>query len=97
MDRWACYIEEYMSANGLGARLRDKKTNKKVSIQIHGTKDKLHFLRFLSAAKQNRAVMPGVFDRNGDDIIAVYGTKQKEDEETIFVDTDINGGGYLYE
>lgn len=86
-----------MSANGLGARLRDKRTNKKVSIQIQSAQDKMHFLRFLSAAKQNQAVMPGVFSCNGEDVIAVYGTKQKEDEDTIFVDTDINGGGYLYE
>lgn len=77
--------------------MRDKKTNKKVKIQIQDPGARMHFLRFLSAAKQNWPIMPGVFNRNGEDVIAVYGTKQKEDEETIFVDTDTNGGGYLYE
>ena len=41
--------------------------------------------------------MPTVFDRDGEDIIAVYGVKQKENKNTIFVDTDKDGGGYLFE
>ena len=97
MTRWECYIEEYESENGLAARLRDKKTNKKISIQVTSLEGKMHFLQFLSAAKLNKDIMPTVFDRDGADIIAVYGVKQKENKSTIFVDTDKDGGGYLFE
>ena len=97
MTRWECYIEEYESENGLAARLRDKKTNKKISIQVTSLEGKMHFLRFLSAAKSNKDMMPTVFDRDGEDVIAVYGVKQKENKNTIFVDTDKDGGGYLFE
>ena len=97
MTRWECYIEEYESENGLAARIRDKKTNKKISIQVTSLEGKMHFLQFLSAAKLNKDIMPTVFDRDGEDIIAVYGVKQKENKSTIFVDTDKDGGGYLFE
>ena len=97
MTRWECYIEEYESENGLAARIRDKKTNKKISIQVTSLEGKMHFLQFLSAAKLNKDMMPTVFDRDGADIIAVYGVKQKENKSTIFVDTDKDGGGYLFE
>lgn len=97
MTRWECYIEEYESENGLAARIRDKKTNKKISIQVTSLEGKMHFLQFLSAAKLNKDMMPTVFDRDGEDIIAVYGVKQKENKNTIFVDTDKDGGGYLFE
>ena len=97
MTRWECYIEEYESENGLAARIRDKKTNKKISIQVTSLEGKMHFLQFLSAAKLNKDMMPTVFDRDGEDIIAVYGVKQKENKSTIFVDTDKDGGGYLFE
>lgn len=97
MTRWECYIEEYESENGLAARIRDKKTNKKISIQVTSLEGKVHFLQFLGAAKLNKDKMPTVFDRDGEDIIAVYGVKQKENKSTIFVDTDKDGGGYLFE
>lgn len=97
MTRWECYIEEYKAENGLAARLRDKKTNKKISIQVISMEGKMRFMQFLSAAKENKEVMPTIFDRNGDDVIAVYGVKQKENKNTIFIDTDKDGGGYLFE
>lgn len=97
MTRWECYIEEYESENGLAARIRDKKTNKKIVILVTSLEEKVYFLRFLSGAKLNKAMMPTVFDRDGKDVIAVYGTKQKENKNTIFVDTDKDGGGYLFE
>lgn len=97
MTRWECYIEEYESENGLAARIRDKKTNKKIVILVTSLEEKVYFLRFLSDAKLNKAMMPTVFDRDGKDVIAVYGTKQKENKNTIFVDTDKDGGGYLFE
>ena len=96
MTRWECYIEEYESENGLAARLRDKRTNKKISIQATSLEGKMHFLQFLSAAKANKEVMPTIFDRDGVDVIAVYGIKQKENKNKIFIDTDKDGGGYLF-
>lgn len=53
--------------------------------------------KMFSDAKLNKAMMPTVFDRDGKDVITVYGTKQKENKNTIFVDTDKDGGGYLFE
>ena len=97
MTRWECYIEEYESKNGLAARIRDKKTNKKIVILATSLEEKMHFLLFLSAAKLNKDIMPTVFDRDGENVIAVYGVKQKENKNTIFVDTDKDGGGYLFE
>lgn len=97
MTRWECYIEEYESENGLAARLRDKRTNKKISIQATSLEGKRHFLQFLSTAKNNKEVMPTIFDRDGADVIAVYGVKKKEDQNTIFIDTDKADGGYLFE
>lgn len=47
MTRWECYIEEYESENGLAARIRDKKTNKKISIQVTSLEGKMHFYSFL--------------------------------------------------
>ena len=72
MTRWECYIEEYESENGLAARLRNKKTDKKISIQVTSIEGKKHFMQFLGAAKANKK-MPTIFDRNGDDVIAVMG------------------------
>lgn len=97
MDRWECYIEEYKTENGLAARLRDKKTRKKVSIQQSSLEERMNFLQFLSQAKINKEMIPTVFDFDGDDIVAVYGIKQKEDKDTIFVEIDKCGGGYLFE
>ena len=97
MTRLECYIEEYESEKGLEARLRDKKTNKKISIQVTSLEGEMHFLRFLNAAKLNKDIMPTVFDLDGEDVIAVYGVKQNENNNTIFIDTDVDGGGYLFE
>lgn len=101
MTRWECYIEEYESENGLAARLRDKKTNKKIKILSTSLfsylEEKAHLLRFLSAAKLYKDIMPTVFNRDGKDVVAVYGVKRKENKTTILVDIYRDGGGYLFE
>lgn len=97
MTRWECYIEEYESENGLAARLRDKKTNKKIQILSTCLEEKMHLLRFLSAAKLHKGIMPTVFNRDGRDVVAVYGVKRKENKNTILVDIYKDGGGYLFE
>lgn len=52
MDKIECYIEEYINDNfKLCARLRDKKTNKHVILEINNIMDKNKFLNFLSQAK----------------------------------------------
>ncbi|MDP9999015.1 hypothetical protein [Pseudarthrobacter sulfonivorans] len=62
-----CYIEEYKNEQGqLSARLREKGTGRKVDLGL--TLDsKQHFLQFLTAAGANKAAMPDVFSRDGDD------------------------------
>jgi len=62
-----CYIEEYKNENDqLSARLREKRTGRKVDLGL--TLDgKQHFLRLLSAAGANKTAMPDVFSRDGDE------------------------------
>ncbi|MFS0715750.1 hypothetical protein ABC337_03575 [Arthrobacter sp. 1P04PC] len=69
-----CYIEEYRNEQGqLSARLREKGTGRKVDLGL--TLDsKQHFLRFLSTAGANKAVIPDVFSMDGgEDCIFVTG------------------------
>lgn len=90
-----CYVEEYCNTqNQLCARIRDKKTNKKVCMcgEIY---DKIHFLRFLSQCKINNQIMPTIYQRNGSDVIAVRGTLVSESDDEIVV--CIDNGGYLFE
>ena len=62
-----CYIEEYRNQkNFLSARLRDKKTNKKV-VLVGENLDKNHLLRFLSQAKLNQDIMPTIYEQNGEE------------------------------
>ena len=89
-----CYIEEY--DNGLCARLRDKKSNKKVCL-IGKNANKSHLLRFLSQAKINQYVMPTIYDKNGFDIVAVRGYVCSEDNNEIIINIDTETGGYLFE
>lgn len=100
--KWECYIEEYRNEQGnLSARLRDKKTNKKVSIGgDHANKD--HLLRFLSQAKlmQNMkpfGITPSFFEKDGSDIVAVRGILYSEDDTDILINIDVETGGYTFE
>ena len=95
MTRFECYIEEYQAPTGLSARIRDKHSNKIIVLEARTLSEKQHFLIFLSQAKINESLMPTVFDRNGSDIIAVYGSVTKETDTTICINT--TGGGYQYE
>ena len=97
MVRLDCYIEEYQNDSGtLCARLRDKKSNKRVIIQ-GDEKQKAHLLRFLSSAKHYSKVMPTVFCRNGKDIVAVRGMVKNEDSDSIEISLDAPGAGYLFQ
>lgn len=62
-----CYIEEYqVQGGGLGARLREKGTGRKVDLGV--TSDgKRAFLRFLSGAADMRNVLPGLYRLDGDE------------------------------
>lgn len=92
-----CYIEEYKNQNGiLCARLRDKKSNKKVVLVGHNA-DKNHLLTFLAQAKRHQDMMPTIYDRDGADIVAVRGCVMSVTPEEIEVNIDIEEGGYLFE
>lgn len=65
------YIEEYNNGIGLCARIRDKDTNKKVSLSGNEV-NKEHFLEFLSQAKIHKEVMPTVYQRDGENVIAIF-------------------------
>lgn len=97
MIKYICYIEEYQNEIGnLCARLREKKSNRKIVIAGDMlTKD--HFLRFLSAAKNHIEIMPTVYDRNGTDSVAIRGIIQHEDADTIELRIDVPGAGYVFE
>jgi hypothetical protein len=70
-----CYIEEYANEEGrLSARLREKHSGRKVDMGLVDAVARRHLLRFLSAAKANRELMPDVFARDGDaDCVIVTG------------------------
>lgn len=99
MMKYECYVEEYMNARGvLSARLRDKKTDKKVVLVSEDPLFRVQFLAFLSQAKLHTDVMPTIFDRNGTDIVAIRGLLLRETANEIEVDPyGCEGGGFLYE
>lgn len=91
-----CYIEEYKNQkNILSARLRDKRTNKKI-ILIGKNLNKNHLLQFLSQAKLNQDIMPTIYEQNGEDKIVVRGYIVSSTDESIEVCIDIENGGYLF-
>lgn len=93
----ACYVEEYKNPSGqLCARIRDKKTNKIVSLSGVSL-DKRHFLLFLSQAKVHKDIMPTIYNRDGSDIIAIRGYIEFETNNEIIICIDTNDGGYLFE
>jgi len=62
-----CYIEEYTNERGLlGARLREKRSGRKVDLGI-ALDGKERFLRFLGAARMNSKQLPGIFDKTSDE------------------------------
>lgn len=92
-----CYIQEYNNEKGnLCARLRDKETDKRVSM-VGNNADKIHLLEFLSQAKLNQLIMPTIYDKNGHDIVAVRGIIELQNDEEIIVNIDVEQGGYLFE
>lgn len=92
-----CYIEEYRNKeNKVSARLRDKKTNKRVIICGKNINQQ-HFLTFLSQAKINQDIMPTIYKKDGTDIVAVRGYKVSETEKDIEICIEIENGGYLFE
>lgn len=97
MQKINCYIEEYNNEKGnLCARLREKETNKKVTM-IGVNVDKKHLMKFLSQAKINQSIMPTIYEREGKDIIAVRGIIQSQNEDEIIINIDVETGGYLFE
>lgn len=96
MEKVNCYIEEYKYDGNLMARLRDKKTDKKV-VLVGENLDKNHFLRFLSQARFRNNVMPTIFEKNGEDLVAVRGKIILETDDEIEVSIDIENGGYMIE
>ncbi|RKD28077.1 hypothetical protein [Lacrimispora algidixylanolytica] len=95
--RYSCYVDEYKNEQGrICARLRDKELNKKVSFTGNNV-DKNHLLRFLSQAKISQEIMPSIFERDGDDIVAVRGELAIENEDEIVVNIDVEFGGYIFE
>lgn len=92
-----CYIQEYLNEdNKMCARLRDKKTNKLVSITGKNA-DKNHLLMFLSQVRIQNNIVPTIYDKDGSDSVIVTGIIDSQNENEIVVNIDILGGGYLVE
>lgn len=90
-----CYIQEYLNhKNQLCARIRDKKTNKIVSITGENA-DKDHFLMFLSQLKIQKDKFPTIFEKSGEDSVLITGKIDTQNDNQIVVNIDILGGGYL--
>ena len=82
--------------NKMCARLRDKKTNKLVSITGKNA-NKNHLLMFLSQVKIQNNIVPTIYDKDGSDSVIVTGIIDSQNENEIVVNIDILGGGYLVE
>lgn len=95
---YQCYIQEYRNeSGGLCVRLRDKKTNKKVSLVSNHPFMKQRFLAFLSSAKRNQHIMPTIYDKNGIDTVQVCGLLLDESNDEIKVNPyGCIGGGFLF-
>lgn len=78
-----CYIEEY--DNGRKARLRDKKTDKKVSMITDDPQLQMHLLAFLSAARNHGL---DVFSSSSGDSVLVEGNLLSETEEEVEIAHD---------
>lgn len=99
ITKLACYVQEYSHpvTGGLCARLRDKVSDKKVSIVTSDLNVRNKFLAFLSQARIQKVIMPTVFDRDGTDIVAVRGLIVEETKDEISVAIQVHGGGFLFE
>ena len=97
MNEFACYIEEYNNESGaLCARLRDKASNKRIVI-LGNDQVKDHFLRFLSAAKLHKDIMPTIFCRDGTDKVIVRGMIVSENSNSIEINVNMPGAGYMFQ
>lgn len=83
MKQCECYIEEY--CDGKKARLRDKKTNIKVSFQANTAEQADEFLRFLSSAK---LVHLDIYNQNSNDYVFVEGNCISEGGDEIVFSYD---------
>lgn len=92
-----CYIEEYTGPAGrLCVRLRDKVSDRKVVLSgQHVSKE--HLILFLSQARVHTSAMPTIYQREGNDIVAVLGCVVSATSEEIEVNIDVPFGGYLFE
>ena len=91
-----CYIEEYIVDNEINAHLIDKETGKIVVLETQDVTEKQKFLLFLSQAKNSQAIMPTIFEPNGEDSVSVYGNKTKELPDSIYINIDVSDGGYCF-
>ena len=73
-----------------------KSSNKRIVI-LANDQIKMHFLRFLSAAKRYETIMPTVFEKNGTDMIVVTGLISCENQDCIEVSLEVPGAGYLFQ
>lgn len=93
--RIECYLEEYKNSEGqLCARIKDRETDK--TVVLSGDVNKQHFLRFLSAARICQDKIPTIWDKNGTDIVVVYGYIEAETDNEITVCVNTPNGGYAF-
>ena len=82
-----CYLEEYAVDNGVGIRLREKGTGRKVEIRQSNLVTERHFVEFLSAWRNMSAdlsVFPGLMDRDDlDDYVLVSGAVLVDNQDSI--------------
>lgn len=85
IKQYCCYIEEYN--NGQCARLRDKKTNIKISFASNDKSDKCGLLIFLSSAK---IIALDIYSQNCDDSVFISGDCVSEGGDEIVIASDEN-------
>lgn len=85
MTSYNCWIEEYETKQGLGARFVDKESKKKIVLFTTEPDKKQKLIMFLS---NNKVLFPETLKCDGEDFIFVEGNFIKESEKEIFLDYD---------
>jgi hypothetical protein len=81
-----CYIEEYTTDRGAGARLREKGTRRKVEITAFTMQERDEFLAFLLAPRLSGAagVLQNLYEPIGlDDFVLVDGNVEVDNSDVI--------------
>lgn len=90
-----CYVSEYLNDEGKTcARLKDKKTDKKVVMVTKKNDVSWKLIKLMQYASM---IAPELKDRFGSEAIKVVGDLVSDNKEIIEINIDVDGGGYWWD